>query len=57
MGSYSPSPKDLEDSYKLLVEKKVNVSNLTTTYSMSNIQEAFEDTISNKIYKAYIKIS
>lgn len=57
MGSYSPSPKDLEDSYKLLVEKKVNVSNLTTTYNMSNIQEAFEDTISNKIYKAYIKIS
>lgn len=56
MGSYSPSPKDLEDSFRLLVSGKVNVKNLTTVYSLDRIQEAFEDTISNKIFKAYIKI-
>jgi L-iditol 2-dehydrogenase len=57
MGSYSPSPKDLEDSFELLSNEKVNVKNLTTTYSLDNIQQAFEDTISNKIFKAYIQIS
>lgn len=56
MGSYSPSPKDLEDSFKLLVSGKVNVKNLTTVYPLDKIQEAFEDTISNKIFKAYIKV-
>ena len=56
MGSYSPSPKDLEDSFNLLASKKVNVENLTTTYPIEKIQEAFDDTVSNKIFKAYIKI-
>lgn len=56
MGSYSPSPKDLEDSFNLLSSGKVNVKNLTTVYPLDRIQEAFEDTISNKIFKAYIKI-
>ena len=57
MGSYSPSPKDLEDSFELLSSGKVNVKNLTTTYPLEKVQEAFEDTISNKIFKAYIQIS
>ena len=56
MGSYSPSPKDLKDSFELLTSGKVNVKNLTTIYSISDIQKAFDDTISNKTYKAYIKI-
>lgn len=56
LGSYSPSPKDLEDSFILLASGKVNVKNLTTSYPIDKIQEAFEDTISNKIFKAYIKI-
>lgn len=56
MGSYSPSPKDLEDSFELLCARKVNVKNLTTTYPLEKVQEAFEDTVSNKIFKAYIKI-
>ena len=34
-----------------------SVSGLTTTYSMDKIQKAFEDTISNKTYKAYIKVN
>ncbi len=57
MGSYSPSPKDLQDSFDLITSKKVNVSGLTTVYSLDNIQQAFDDTITNKILKAYIKIS
>ena len=56
LGSYSPSPKDLEDSFKLLTSHKVNVKNLTTIYPLDKIQQAFEDTIGNKIFKAYIKI-
>ncbi len=57
MGSYSPSPEDLKESFELLSSEKVDVKNLTTTYSLDNIQQAFEDTISNKIFKAYIKIN
>ena len=57
LGSYSPSPADLKDSYNLLTSGKVNVRNLTTVYPIENIQEAFDDTVSNKIFKAYIKVS
>lgn len=57
MGSYSPSPADLKDSYELLTSKKVNVKNLTTVYPLEKIQQAFDDTVANKIFKAYIKIA
>ena len=57
LGSYSPSPKDLKDSFDLITTGKVNVKGLTTIYPMDKIQQAFDDTISNKIMKAYIKIS
>lgn len=57
MGSYSPSPKDLEESFNLLVSGKVDVKELTTVYSIDRIQEAFEDTILNRIFKAYISIT
>lgn len=57
MGSYSPSPSDLKDSFELLTSHKVNVKNLTTVYPLEKIQQAFEDTVANKIFKAYIKIS
>lgn len=57
LGSYSPSPKDLKDSYELLRTGRVNVKNLTTVYPLEKIQEAFDDTISNKIFKAYIKVA
>ena len=57
LGSYSPSPEDLKDSFKLITSKKVNLKNLTTIYPLDKIQEAFDDTISNKIFKAYIKVS
>ena len=56
MGSYSPSPADLKLSYELLSTSKVYVKNLTTVYPIDRIQEAFDDTVTNKIFKAYIKL-
>lgn len=56
LGSYSPSPDDLKESFNLIISRKVNVKNLTTIYPVDNIQQAFDDTISNKIFKAYIKM-
>ncbi len=55
-GSYSPAPKDLEDSKTLLDERRVKVLGLSTVYNIENLNEAISDTISNKIMKAYIKI-
>ena len=57
LGSYSPSPKDLKDSLELLKSGKVKVKNLSSVYLQEDIQQAIEDTVSNKIMKAYIKIS
>lgn len=56
MGSYSPSPADLKDSLELLRTGKVKVSGLSTEYKLDDIQQAFDDTMSNKIMKAYISI-
>lgn len=56
LGSYSPSPKDLKDSLELLRNGDVIVKNVSTVYNLDDIQQAFNDTISNKIMKAYIKI-
>ena len=57
LGSYSPSPMDLALSHKLLSKKKVIVKYLSTAYSLDDLGEAIEDTISNKTLKAYIKIA
>ncbi len=56
MGSYSPSPMDLEDSIHLIEQKKVKVSGLSKVYNLEQLNEAVEDTLSNKIMKAFIKI-
>lgn len=56
LGSYSPSPQDLKDSLELLRSGQVKVKGLSTTYAHKDVQQAIEDTISNKIIKAYIKI-
>ena len=55
LGSYSPRPQDLETSLQLLTNGEVNVKNLSTVYPLDKIQDAFDDTMSNKIMKAYIK--
>lgn len=56
LGSYSPAPIDLRDSLELLRTGKVNVKDLSTIYSLDDIEKAFDDTIANRIMKAYIKI-
>ncbi len=55
-GSYSPSPQDLRESVNLLKSKKVNVKNISTIYPLEKLNEAIEDTLANKIMKAYITI-
>lgn len=56
LGSYSPSPDDLRESLELLRTGKVKVSGISTVYKLDDIQKAFDDTMSNRIMKAYIKV-
>ena len=56
LGSYSPAPADLKDSLELLKSGKVIVKGISTEYKFDDIQKAFDDTMSNKIMKAYIKV-
>ncbi len=56
LGSYSPAAEDLRESLSLLENGKVKVNAMSTVYTLDNIQQAFVDTMSNKILKAYIKI-
>lgn len=56
MGSYSPSPIDLEDSMQFIEQGKVKVSGLSTTYNIDDINDAIIDTRTNKIMKAFIKL-
>ncbi len=56
MGSYSPSPIDLEDSMNLLESGRVKVSGLSSVYNLEDINTAISETVSNKIMKAFIKI-
>ncbi len=55
LGSYSPSPADLKDSLELLKNKDVKVDGLSTIYPLDKIQKAINDTLDNRIMKAYIK--
>lgn len=57
LGSYSPSPADLKDSFELLKSKEVKVSGLLTFYPLDKLQQAIDDTVANKILKAYIQVS
>lgn len=57
LGSYSPAPSDLKESLELLQNGKVKVKGLSTVYELEDINNAFSDTIANKILKAYVKIN
>ena len=37
-------------------DKKIKVDGISTTYKFEDIKQAIEDTISKKIYKAYIEL-
>ena len=56
IASYSPSPDDYKISYDFLCNKKVNVKDVSTVYTLDNLAHAIEDNICGKIFKAYIKI-
>lgn len=56
LGSYSPSPADLKDSLELLKTKEVKVNGLSDIYPLEKVQKAINDTVENKILKAYIEI-
>lgn len=56
LGSYSPSKEDLKISLNLLKNNAVKVKGLSEYYSLDNVQKAINDTVSNKILKAYIEI-
>jgi L-iditol 2-dehydrogenase len=56
ISSYSPHPKDLKLSSKLLNTKKVETSALSTYYTLDNLAQAIDDSFNNKIFKAYIEI-
>ncbi len=56
LGSYSPSPMDLEDSMRLIEEGRVKVAGLSSVYPIEGINDALDDTLSNKIMKAYIQL-
>ena len=56
MSSYSSSPVDLEDAIALIEQGKVKVEGISTVYNLDDINKALNDTLSNKILKAYIKI-
>ena len=56
MGSYSPAPCDIAQSMEFLKTGKVKVKNISVEYTLNQVQQAIEDTLSHKIFKAYIKI-
>lgn len=56
IASYSPSVDDMKLSAKLLNEKIVNVSNLSTHYTLDNLSKAIDDSIKGNIFKAYIEL-
>ncbi len=57
MGSYSPSPADLGESLGLISKKVIKVGNLSSVYDIEDIEKAIDDTVSNKIIKAFIRMS
>ena len=56
LSTYSATPESLSKSLELLKNKKVTVDGLTSEYSLEDLQKAIDDTLSNKILKAYIRI-
>ena len=57
LSTYSAVPDTLSKALDLLKDKKVAVDNITTEYDFKDLQKAIDDTLSNKIMKAYIRIA
>ncbi len=56
IGSYSPAPIDLKNAHSKILNKEIRLEGISTIYPLQDIQKAVDDTLSGKIYKAYIKI-
>lgn len=56
IASYSPSPDDLKLSAHLINNGFIDVKNLSSYYSLDNLEKAIDDSFNNKILKAYITI-
>jgi L-iditol 2-dehydrogenase len=56
LGSYSPSPQDLNDSLNLVKDNIIKLDKLFTEYDLSEISQALKDTCSNSIIKAFVRI-
>ncbi len=56
IASYSPAPEDIKLSAELLNGKKINVGGLSKYYPLDKLQDAVDDSLNNRIYKAYIQI-
>ena len=48
--------QDLEEAFDFIQHNRINTEGLTTVYPVEKINEAVNDTLSNKIMKAYIKL-
>ncbi len=56
LGSYSPSPKDLEEVFELLVSDKIKLEQYTKVYPLDKINDAIHDSLAGEVIKAYIKL-
>lgn len=56
IASYSPSMDDIKLSSELLNNEIVNVSNLSTYYTLDNLSKAVDDSIKGNVFKAYIEL-
>ncbi len=56
LSTYSSSPETLKTALSLLKDKKVKVDGLSVEYDLKDLQKAIDDTLNNKIMKAYIRI-
>ncbi|HIS73884.1 TPA: alcohol dehydrogenase catalytic domain-containing protein [Candidatus Galligastranaerophilus intestinavium] len=56
IASYSPSVEDYKISYDFLCNKKANVKDTSTIYTLDNLPLAIEDSICGRVFKAYIKV-
>jgi len=56
LGSYSPSPSNLKLAHKFICEGRIHTGGMSTIYPLDNLSSAIDDTFTNKVFKAYLKI-
>ncbi len=56
LGSYSPAPVDLALSFELLNRGIIDLSGVSTDYTLDNLASAVDDIMLNKIFKACVKL-